>query len=231
MLKISWKSDNEWLQENVLETNGCKLTRRVSYLRNRNCFYLSRAPGFTPRYLVWSVLLFFLDFYVVFLSCLVCLRTVSCVNFPSCICPMLPVSLDCAFLIATLFSLTFIYRVRVMMFNATFSHFFSNIAAVSVFGEGNRSQTNFIIWAEFELTTLVVIGTDGYLLVMTFDKGEEYVLFRCLNTCLCHLCFVFIQPKLCILSSFALPHVVFHHVVRTRLTRIRYTFYSVSFYH
>jgi hypothetical protein len=129
----------------------------VSYLRNRNCFYLSRAPGFTPRYLVWSVLLIFLDFYVVFLSCLVCLRTVSC------ICPMLPVSLDCAFLTATLFSLTFIYRVRVMMFNATFNHFFSNIAAVSVIGEGNRSQTNFIIWAGFELTTLVVIGTDGYL--------------------------------------------------------------------
>ena len=49
------------------------------------------------------------------------------------------------------------------MFNATFSHFFSNIAAVSVIGEGNRSQTNFITWAGFELTMLVVIGTDGYL--------------------------------------------------------------------
>ena len=66
----------------------------------RDCLFFA---GFTPI-LVGSVLRIFLIFCVVII--LFCLFIISLV------CPMLPVSLDCPFLIAARFSLTVIYYLQ-----------------------------------------------------------------------------------------------------------------------
>ena len=85
----------------------------------------SRAPGFIYGFLVLSVLLIYLVFCVVLFFCLSCIPYVAsvsglsildclCFSFACLVYPMLPVSLDCPFLIASGFLTKGEHRTRLI---------------------------------------------------------------------------------------------------------------------